>query len=117
MKKIAPLSLAIPAAALLALGNLSCKNKMKMPELHMPKMLEEEKPEVRIQKSVAEALKAEDQSRYFKDLADLLDLARDLKWDKRRLAAELLDYSTRIENADQAQRYLKLLDDLRIPRT
>jgi hypothetical protein len=108
----------VVCALLLAVAG--CSGKMKMPELDMkmPKMLEHEPPEVKVQREIGVALSSEDDPEtFFRQLARLFDITKAVGWDQKRLVEEVLNYAGQIKGQDQEQQYARLLTALNIPRT
>jgi len=91
--------------------------KMEMPELKMPKMLQEDPPEVKVQKRIASVLKSQDDIELYREVADLLEVTRKVNWDGGRLLKEVLDYCSKVEGDKQMARYQRLLELLKAPKS
>jgi hypothetical protein len=91
----------------------------KMPEMKVPDALKPDPPDEKIRKQIASVLKSEDDARFHREVSDLLYLAKDLKWDSRRLASEVIDYSAKVDAKDPpAQaKYVRMLAELGLPRS
>lgn len=115
MKKIGLLFL----TGVAALGLTACGDKkMKMPKFEMPEMRLEERPEIRVQKRIARILATEDEVKYLQEVADLLQLVRDVKWDHGKLLDTVIDYAAVLEDKPEVVgRYGRLLNTLNIPRS
>ena len=102
-----------------ALGLTACGGqKMKMPKFEMPEVHLEERPEIRVQKRIARILAAEDEVEYLKEVADLVQLGRDVKWDHGKLLDTVIDYAAVLEDKPETVgRYSRLLATLNIPRS
>ncbi len=95
----------------------SCNMKWPKVNLGVDKVLKEEKPESMVQNHIASVLRATDDVRYFKEMASLMEVARDVGWDNRRLLEEVVAYNGRLSSdAEQLTRYYRLLETLHIPR-
>ncbi|MCY2950881.1 MAG: hypothetical protein NTU53_02765 [Planctomycetota bacterium] len=113
MKRIATGLLTV----LIGLGGASCGAKLKMPELTMPKMLQPDPPEVKVQNQIAVVLKADDDVRFYREVSNLLELSGKVEWDTGRLLKEVMDYMPRIENDDQLGRFQRMLELMRVPKS
>ena len=113
MKKIGKVF--VTGILLLSIG--CAKHSLKMPQLKMPEMLQADKPEVKVQKKIAVILAAGDDAKYFREIRDLLDLARSLGWDNQRLLSEIIDYAGRVDSNDELAKLDRMLDVLKLPKT
>jgi hypothetical protein len=98
------------------LFSAGCSKKWKMSDVKMPEMLQEEKPERMIQKHIAAVLKADTDANWFGQIKELLDVARDVGFDQRRLTAEVLGYAGRIDSNEELARYDRMLEALHIAK-
>ena len=102
-----------------ALGLVACGGKkMEMPKFEMPEIRLEERPEIRVQKRIARVLAAEDEVKYLHEVADLVLLSRDVKWDHQKLLDAVVDYAAVLEDKPEVVgRYNRVLGTLNIPRS
>lgn len=107
-----PLLMILLVAATLA----GCGNKLKMPEVKMPRVLEDEKAEVKVQKEIELALNTDDPESYFRQMFRLFDRMKEVGWDESRLVTEVINYASHIQGQDQAAKYARLLNTLNVPR-